>query len=264
MATREVAPELQQYNRLGEINYNTKNELMQIIAYRKSGDIDVQFLDENKGIVNTSYAAFKKGKIKNPLGYHMVYQIGRMQNNTIRDHKKEAQCYADMCFRMTPDFQMANPTYQGAEMCQLWKDDFKNFFTWITHESNYSRWKEGYKWCLDKDILIKNNKIYSPETCCLVPTNVNTLFVKKNKNRGKYPIGVTPNHQRYMALMSNPLVNNTRYYLGTYDTPEEAFEVYKKAKEELIKDIAQIEYNQGNITDRCYRAMLDYKVEVTD
>ena len=45
-------------------------------------------------------------------------------------------------------------------------------------------------WELDKDILVKGNKIYSPDTCCFVPKEVNTVFTKRQSKRGDYPIGV--------------------------------------------------------------------------
>jgi hypothetical protein len=43
---------------------------------------------------------------------------------------------------------------------------------------------------LDKDILYKGNKIYSPDTCVFVPQEINALFVKNDANRGDLPIGV--------------------------------------------------------------------------
>ena len=52
--------------------------------------------------------------------------------------------------------------------------------------------------------------------------------------------------------------------LPVKDTIEEAFADYKKLKEENIKKIAQEEYCKGNITKKCYKAMMKYEVEITD
>ena len=53
--------------RLGEINKNKFGTEMKIIAYRKSNDIDVQFLDKDGYIFKHQiYANFKSGGIKNP------------------------------------------------------------------------------------------------------------------------------------------------------------------------------------------------------
>ena len=48
------------------------------------------------------------------------------------------------------------------------------------------------------------------------------------------------------------------------NSPEEAFLLYKKEKENYIKQIANEQYNIGNITKRCYDAMINYEVEITD
>ena len=53
-------------------------------------------------------------------------------------------------------------------------------------------------------------------------------------------------------------------HIGVYDTSEEAFYAYKEAKESYIKQVAQEEYSLGNITKKCYDAMMSYEVEITD
>ena len=65
--------------------------------------------------------------------------------------------------------------------------NFQNFAEW--YEKNYYE-IPGEIMCLDKDILIKRNKTYSPETCVFVSNRINNLFVKNDYNRGEYPIGV--------------------------------------------------------------------------
>ena len=52
--------------------------------------------------------------------------------------------------------------------------------------------------------------------------------------------------------------------MGYYSTPEKAFEVYKAYKENIIKQVAEIEYKNGNITKDTYEAMMNYEVEITD
>ena len=36
------------------------------------------------------------------------------------------------------------------------------------------------------------------------------------------------------------------------------------SKEYLIKHVAQRDYDNGNITEQCYTAMMEYEVEITD
>ena len=90
-------------------------------------------------------------------------------------------------------------------------------------------------WCLDKDILVKGNKIYSPETCCFVPKGINLLFGKNNAKRGNYPIGVCKFKNKFQATIN---IKGKTISLGHFDTPEEAFEAYKTAKEAYIKEVA--------------------------
>ena len=45
---------------------------------------------------------------------------------------------------------------------------------------------------------------------------------------------------------------------------EEAFNVYKKAKEKHIASIAETLFKEGKITKKVYDAMMSYKVEITD
>ena len=113
---------------------------------------------------------------------------------------------------------------------------------------------------MDKDILIKGNKIYSSETCVFVPERINLLFIKNDRIRGDLPIGVSYDGNRYKSQCKNGTHKYIR--LGTYDTPEEAFQIYKQYKENVIKDVAN-EY-KGKIPEKLYNALMNYKVEITD
>lgn len=59
-------------------------------------------------------------------------------------------------------------------------------------------------------------------------------------------------------------INGKSVNFLTRDTVEEAFMDYKIAKESFIKQIAKEEYCKGNITKKCYDAMMKYEVEITD
>ena len=57
---------------------------------------------------------------------------------------------------------------------------------------------------------------------------------------------------------------NKLIYLGLYETPDEAFEGYKKAKEAWMKEYGEILYNEGKITERVKDALARYIVEKDD
>ena len=157
------------------------------------------------------------------------------------------------------------PTYNGCYISDEWSN-YSNFYGWIITQENYQKWKDGDKrWSIDKDIVQKGNKRYSKETCFLVPQNVNSLFTNRRLHRGKYPIGVDylKRLNKFRASCMNPFTGKQEY-IGVYISAEDAFNAYKKYKENIIKRVAEQEYANGNITLECMNAMLKYKIEIND
>ena len=79
------------------------------------------------------------------------------------------------------------PQYIGCSVCDEWLDDKENFYQWV-EDNFYTIGNEQID--LDKDILVKGNKDYSPETCVFVPHPINTMILSNQGKRGKYPLGV--------------------------------------------------------------------------
>ncbi len=113
---------------------------------------------------------------------------------------------------------------------------------------------------IDKDILNKGNKIYSPETCVFVPQNINSLFVKRDKSRGNDPIGTNQLPSGNYEVRCNN--GEESDYLGRFDNIYEAFYAYKVHKEKIIKQVAD-EYKEY-IPQKLYHALYNYQVEITD
>lgn len=127
-----------------------------------------------------------------------------------------------------------NPTYSEVSVCDEWLS-FGNFLEWVNKEVGYKGKPDGME--IDKDILVKGNKYYSPSTCCFVPTAVNLLLTDRINHRGEWPVGVCLNKDRnkFQAQLS---ISGKLKGLGCFDTPEEAFLAYKIAKEAQIKAVA--------------------------
>ena len=49
-----------------------------------------------------------------------------------------------------------------------------------------------------------------------------------------------------------------------FDTVEDAFQRYKQAKEEHLKELAKKYFKEGKIKQNVYNALMNYKVEITD
>lgn len=251
---------------LYEEKLNNQGCLMRIINYIDSTNIIVEFQDEYKFKVNTIYANFKSGSIKNPY-YPSVFGVGITGVKYPRcidcKNTKEYEAWKQMLRRCFSEREKKrNNAYIKATCCEEWLN-YETFYEWLHSQPNFNKWYEGNRWALEKDIIVKRNKIYSPEFCCLVPQNVNCLFLRREAERGKYPIGVRYTDNGFVAKCRNPFTNKNED-LGCYSTPKNAFEAYKKYKEDIIKQVAEVEYKSGNITNKCYEAMLNYEVEIID
>ena len=114
---------------------------------------------------------------------------------------------------------------------------------------------------LNKDILQKGNKLYSKDTCCFVPAEVNNLLTKSDKARGEWPVGVCFERPRG-KFMAKLRINGKQKFLGLFTTPEEAFQAYKLAKEAQIKVVAEKWKHQ--LDERVYLALMAYEVNIDD
>ena len=250
-------------NRIGEVSYNNYGSKMEIIEYIDANHIVVKFSNEYK--VKASYKRFQDGEISNPYD-KTVYGIGYLGEGDFVTgkgnlHTKMYETWRDMIRRSYDINTKAKySTYKNVTCCKEWHN-FQNFGKWF-NENYYEI--EGQKMDLDKDILHKGNKIYSPETCIFVPHNINSLFIKSNKTRGTLPIGVTKNGNKYMARCNcvDEFGNNIRKTVGRASTSEKAFELYKDFKESYIKQVAD-EY-KDKIPMELYEAMYNWVVEIDD
>lgn len=253
-------------NRIGEENVNSFGSKMVIVEYRKYMDIDVYFPEYNWTFEHTQYKHFKDGNIKCPYepryygkGYLGEGKYKMFKNGKHTDEYKIWHGVLERCY--DPKFQEKHPTYKGCELNNNWLN-FQNAAKWI--EDNYYE-VPGEQMHLDKDILCKRNKVYSRETCIFVPQRINKLFTKCDKARGDNPIGASPTPAgNYMVRCRDGY--GKMDYLGTYSTKEEAFKIYKKYKERVIKET--IDSYKGIIPEPHYsrlrEAMYNYKVEMDD
>lgn len=186
------------------------------------------------------------------VGYHGILYKNNKQESFRRWKNMINRCYNGAVHERQPG-------YEKCTVCAEWLN-YSNFKLW--YDENIAPYKElEMNVELDKDILIKGNTVYSPETACLVPKFINDLFIGSVSDQREYPPGVyfDKDNQKYRACMS---FMGSNIKLGTFDSPEAAFSRYKEYKEDFIKDIA--EQYRGKLPDKVYRAMMERTVEVTD
>lgn len=263
-------------DRTGEKGYNNfGSEMISINFYMKFNDkrkrndsyIDVYFPEYDWTFKGATYPSFKKGNIKCPYE-RRYYGIGYLGEGEYKptENRKPTRVYdswhsmLQRCY--DGKFQEKYPTYKDCKVCDEWLN-FQNFAQW--YEENFYEIK-SQQMSLDKDILIKHNKIYSPETCIYVPQTINTLFVKCDSKRGESAIGTyhykNSKYQAHCSLI-NPKTGKSKFkHLGYYNTELEAFEVYKYYKEKNIKIVA--DYFKNLIPQKLYQALYNYEVEIDD
>lgn len=248
-------------NRVGEKKTNNFGSEIKITEYNNANDIIVVFPEYNWQC-KSAYKEFKKGSIRCPYEprIHGIGYLGEgpYKPHIGRKHTKVYEVWSNMISRCyNNEFWIEHPTYKDCVVCKEWHN-FQNFAKW--YEENYYE-IPNMKMHIDKDILIKNNKIYSPKTCIIVPNDINTLFVKCDTNRGDLPIGVFYD-KRIKKYGAQCQFNKEHKHLGYYNTSEEAFNAYKTFKEDYIKQVAD-QYREL-IPKKLYNALYEYEVEWED
>lgn len=255
---------------MDKIYFNKYGCAMKIIEYNSSKDVIVEFQDEFCSKVHTNMRNIRAGSVKNPY-YPSVFGVGIIGNiyPTSSDENvplKEYTTWKAMLNRCYYEKKYNNRTcYDKCTVCDEWLY-YDNFYEWLHKQPNFKKLiDDGIRFDVDKDIIDKNNSIYEPNKCVVVPHYINNIFIKHKQQRGDLPIGVSADNRykpiKYDAFLSR---NGIQERIGIFNSVESAFLAYKKEKEIYIKQVAQIEFIKGNITKRCYDAMMRYKIEITD
>ena len=123
----------------------------------------------------------KYGGINDLPGFASRYE---KRNNTL-NHKIYV-CWINMLHRCySEDYHRTRPTYKNCKVCDEWMY-LSNFVKDFKELPGYKEFKEvnGEGFCLDKDIIVPGNEIYSKDTCSLVSKSKNSSECIKRANFG--------------------------------------------------------------------------------
>jgi len=207
----------------------------------------------------------KCGAIWNP--YHINKNGGYFGEGPYgkRSHIKIYNSWSKMLERNTIEGQLSNrrnASYSNCSVCNRWLN-YQNFAYWYDKYSLELNPLLYDDYQLHKDILQWNQpyKVYSPETCCLVPSEINNalgnMHLESTFNKG-LPPGVK--NTKYGKYETNVSIRGKLTHFGIYNTAEEAFEVYKRVKKGYIMELANEYYLQHGITENIWRAL--YNLEI--
>ena len=164
------------------------------------------------------------------------------------------RCYSDT-------YKKKNPTYIDCEVSDNFKS-YEYFYEWCHKQIGFGVDGNGNSFQLDKDLLIKGNKVYSESTCVFLPQEINKVLTKSTALRGKHLVGVCwcKTSKAFKAQVGKN--KGKQEYLGLFNTELEAFNAYKTAKESFIKELANKLKSQ--IDERAYDALINYEVDIDD
>lgn len=138
----------------------------------------------------------------------------------------------------------------GVTVSEEWYN-FSNFKKWFL-DNVYDIGDE--RMCVDKDILYKNNKIYSPDTCLLVPISFNSLIAGQTEYNNK------TDKTNYSAITK---MDNGTYRLeifrttfSNFKTVENAYNTKIAMFKALINGLVQ---NYPTMPDKVREAILNYQ-----
>ena len=245
---------------VGKVCKSLNSGDFKVLKYNNTKEVEIQFLKTGfEAVVQLGH--IKNGYVKDPYSpsVYGVGVLGAKYPSTIKGViTKEYTLWSNMLKRCYSDsYKKKQPTYKDCAVSENFKS-YEYFYEWCNEQIGFDN--EG--WQLDKDLLIKGNKVYSEYSCVFLPREINQVLVKRESSRGEHLIGVSWD-KRDKAFVAQVSKNKgKREYLGCFNTELEAFKAYKKAKEVIVKE--QAEKWKGKIDERAYNALMNYTVEITD
>ena len=245
---------------VGKVCKSKSSGDFKISKYNDKKNVEIQFL--KTGFETTvELGHIRNGDVKDrylPSVYGVGVIGGKYPSKVNGVLTKEYKLWTSMLVRCYSDnSKKRRPTYEGCEVSDNFKS-YEYFYEWCNKQVGFG--VEGFE--LDKDLLIKGNKVYSEDSCVFIPTEINSLLVKRENMRGKYLIGVCWSKTANAFVSRVSRNKGMQEHLGVFNTELEAFRAYKQAKETFIKE--QANKFKSQIDDRAYEALMNYTVEITD
>lgn len=219
---------------VGDVFPNNEGSSLTVIHITNSRNIGIKYNDQHGYETTAALTDINNGRVKNPYHpsrFNVGYGgVGHYSTGVKGEHARVYTMWTNMLQRCYSDvYQTNQPSYMGCSVSPAWHN-FQHFAHWyVNNPFNYPDYQ------LDKDIIYPGNKVYSPESCVLVPRVINNQFrVTDNfeANNG-YPVGVysSTSGKRYRAI-------HATLELGTFDTIKEAHNAYLEYRRGYLRQLA--------------------------
>lgn len=218
----------------GSIHKTKNNGSLEVVDYLGAASVFVRFTETGYE-TKTSSAHIRSGMVKGPYARN-IFGVGFIgegrfkSSNKSGRSSKEYSKWRGMIARCYSERELLRkPCYEGVSVCDEWMN-FQNFAEWLSCRMP----SDGGSYAIDKDIKIFGNKIYSPETCLIVPSIINGFVIDQESRRGKYKIGVSfhRNTGKFVSQCNNPITKKLEN-LGYFSLEADAHNAWRKRKSEL-------------------------------
>lgn len=209
--------------KVGDTFTTNEGYAVEVLEYTSSKNVVAKFSGTDQPHFNTSTPALFAGKIKNPmhksvfgkgfLGYgdYTCKKDGKLTEEYRRWHSMLGRCAGYDRY---------------ADIEKSWYN-FQNFAKWF----DLYKWKQP-SWQLDKDILSPiGGKIYSSNTCCVVPKEINMFYVGEEGRQtdptfGCKTVTKTGKYSAHIRMF------NKNIFLGNFENQSDARVAYENKRKE--------------------------------
>ena len=186
-----------------------------------------------------------KIKIETKYGWNTICQFSQLENGTLKDRMRPR--YYNKGF--LGDGKYSTRTIAGCVwrriLYKCFDDEVKDHLickidnNWLNFQV-FAKWYNTNNipsWCIDKDLKIPGNKKYSPDTCLVIPTELNSSIKDGYKSKSKLPFGINFNSKgKGLKYWINNEYNNQKS--GYFDNLDEAIKFYWDQKYKRLLELS--------------------------
>lgn len=235
--------------KVGDIFKTNEGGSVTVIGYKNNSYITVKHNDEHEHKAVVERKRLFLGTIKNP--YHKsVCGVGYLGVGKYKTQKDKVLCKAykiwrAMLKRCYTKLSTKNINYKDCVVCDEWHN-FQKFAEWYYNQMG---WDCSYH--LDKDLFSMGYKIYSPETCCLIPAEINSSIISITNKES-----VLGYYKRSNELYEVRCRNVEGSY-KSFSNKEDALEYYRQLKFQRIQWIAK--KWEGKVDGRVFDKLINWE-----
>ena len=202
-----------------------------VIKYENAKNVYVMF--EDGTFVKATSSNLRTGSVKNP-NKPTVFGFG-VNDANLRDptDKRYVLWYSLIRRAYSEVYHKRKPTYKGVRVSGDWKY-LSNFIRDVEQMPNFDM-ALSENWELDKDLLGGNQRLYSKDTCCFLPRELNTLFTNESNKGLKKGVFYNKRLGKFTASINRG--GKGRSHIGVYLTEDEAHYNYCKEKQKHLDSL---------------------------